>query len=138
MNRSLFFSLASRGFVARLVSIGFGVVVFCACGVAFAAINATTGLPDTKELATDIGLPFSSVRGSQIPLKFAHIIAEVIKYVGVMAMIMMGYGGIKYIISFGKEADTKKALNTLLYAGIGVVVAVAAYALVELVNNFRI
>lgn len=53
--------------------------------------------------------------------------------IGAISVIMIVIGGIKYTTSNGNADQTKSAKNTILYAIIGLVVAILAYALVDFV-----
>jgi len=55
--------------------------------------------------------------------------------VGVVAIIMIIVGGLKLITSGGEASKTASARNTILYALIGLVVAVLAQVLVHFVLN---
>lgn len=50
--------------------------------------------------------------------------------VGVLAVFMMIYGGIRYVLSGGDNAKVKDAKNTILYAIVGLIVAILGYAIV--------
>jgi multisubunit Na+/H+ antiporter MnhB subunit len=52
-----------------------------------------------------------------------------------IAVVMIIYGGIKYVTSRGEAADVASAKNTILYAVVGLVVAILAYAIVGFVVN---
>lgn len=49
---------------------------------------------------------------------------------GIIAVIMIVLGGIRYITSNGDQADVKAAKDTILYAVIGLIVSAAAFAIV--------
>jgi hypothetical protein len=51
--------------------------------------------------------------------------------VGVIAVIMLIWGGIRYVISGGAADKVKDAKNTILYAIVGLIVAILGYALVN-------
>ena len=51
--------------------------------------------------------------------------------VGVLAVIMLIWGGIRYVISGGNSDRVKDAKNTILYAIVGLVVAILGYAVVN-------
>ena len=51
--------------------------------------------------------------------------------VGVLAIFMMIYGGIRYVLSGGDNGKVKDAKNTILYAIVGLVVAILGYAIVN-------
>lgn len=65
-----------------------------------------------------------------IMTKIARIIALI---VGVAAVIMIIIGGIQYIIASGDPTNITNAKNTILYAIIGLVVAVAAQGIITFV-----
>lgn len=53
--------------------------------------------------------------------------------IGAVAVIMIIIGGIRYVLSNGEQANVKAAKDTILYAVIGLVVALLAYAIVNFV-----
>ena len=53
--------------------------------------------------------------------------------IGMLAVIMVIHSGFKYVTSRGDAEGVKSAKNTLLYAVIGLVVALMAYAIVNFV-----
>lgn len=52
---------------------------------------------------------------------------------GAIAVIMIIIGGIRYATSNGDAGSTKSAKDTILYAVIGLIVAILAYAIVNFV-----
>ena len=52
-----------------------------------------------------------------------------------MAVIMIIWGGIRYVLSAGNSAALTSAKNTIIYAIIGLVIAILAYAIVNFVIN---
>ena len=53
--------------------------------------------------------------------------------IGAVAVVMIVLGGLKYVTSNGDSNSVQSAKNTILYSVIGLVVAVAAYAIVDFV-----
>ena len=53
--------------------------------------------------------------------------------VGIIAVIMLIIGGIKYVVSGGDSKKVTDAKNTVLYAIIGLVIAFLAFAIVNFV-----
>ncbi len=53
--------------------------------------------------------------------------------IGAIAVIMLIIGGIRYTISGGDSTAVTSAKNTILYAVIGIIVALLAYAIVNFV-----
>lgn len=65
---------------------------------------------------------------------FLHAIANALIFVvGAMSVIMVIIGGLKYVISMGNPKRVKSAKNTILYAIVGLVVALCAYAIADFV-----
>lgn len=55
--------------------------------------------------------------------------------VGIAAVIMMVIGGLRYVLSGGDPKATAGAKDTVLYAAVGLVVALLGYAIVNFVIN---
>lgn len=55
--------------------------------------------------------------------------------VGALAVIMLIYGGLRYVTSTGDAARVKAAKDTILYGIIGLVVAILAFAIVNFVTT---
>ena len=53
--------------------------------------------------------------------------------IGAISVIMLIIGGIRYVVSGGDSSAVTSAKNTILYAIVGIVVAILAYALVNFV-----
>lgn len=53
--------------------------------------------------------------------------------IGVVAVIMLVIGGFRYVFSGGNSTNTTAAKDTILYAVVGIVVALLAYAIVNFV-----
>ena len=64
---------------------------------------------------------------------FKKITNTILYIVGIIAVIMLIIGGIKYVISGGDSKKVTDAKNTVLYAIIGLVVAFLAFAIVNFV-----
>lgn len=70
---------------------------------------------------------------STLQMQFKNV-ANVLLYVlGAIAVIMIIYGGIRYVTSGGDSSHVKAAKDTILYSVIGLVVAILAYAIVNFV-----
>lgn len=53
--------------------------------------------------------------------------------IGVVAVIMLVVGGFRYVFSGGNSTNTTAAKDTILYAVVGIVVALLAYAIVNFI-----
>lgn len=65
--------------------------------------------------------------------KIAKIINIFSAVVGIIAVIMIIYGGLRYVASGGKQESVTSAKNTLLYAIVGLVIVAFAQAIVHFV-----
>lgn len=64
-----------------------------------------------------------------------NVINILLFIVGAGSVIMLIIGGIQYITSTGDQQRVANAKNTIIYAVVGVIVAILAYALVNYVIN---
>ena len=64
---------------------------------------------------------------------FSNIVNAALYVIGAISVIMLIYGGIRYTTSGGNAASVTAAKNTILYAIVGIVVAVLAFAIVNFV-----
>ena len=82
----------------------------------------------------------NSARGSDQPLSlfgadgtFSTITNVLLYIIGAIAVIMIVIGGLRYVISGGDSKNITAAKNTILYAVIGIIVAILAYAAINFV-----
>jgi uncharacterized membrane protein len=61
------------------------------------------------------------------------VINTLLMVLGIIAVIMIVVGGIRYTTSGGDSSGTKGAKDTIMYAIIGLVVAILAYTIVNFV-----
>lgn len=100
------------------------------------ASPADTILNGAGQVSDDTGC--KDDKGATIPCptlpERAKTITDVLLFaLGAIAVIMIIIGGIRYVISGGDSSAVTGAKNTILYAVIGLVVAVLAYAIVNFV-----
>ncbi len=62
-----------------------------------------------------------------------NIINIVLFVLAAVAVIILIYGGVQYVLSTGDSSKVASAKNTILYAVIGLVIAILAYAVVNFV-----
>lgn len=117
----------SARYVKYIVSILLLVVVSASNSAALSGgvqggMNAARGdnLPDT--IFGDAGV-------------FNTVVNTLLFVVGAVAVIMIIYGGFRYIISGGKAESVTSAKNTILYAIVGIIIALLSYAILNFVVN---
>lgn len=64
---------------------------------------------------------------------FKQVTNTILYIVGIIAVVMLIIGGIKYVISGGDSKKVTDAKNTVLYAIIGLVIAFLAFAIINFV-----
>ncbi|RYC74183.1 pilin [Candidatus Nanosynsacchari sp. TM7_ANC_38.39_G1_1] len=117
-------------------------ILIAASIVALGAVMiALTGVPveaascGSAKQCIDQGLTASGASGT--PGDLSTILTTVTNILlflmGAVSVIMIIIGGFRYVTSQGDQTQMQSAKNTILYAVIGVVVSIAAYAIVSFV-----
>lgn len=73
--------------------------------------------------------------GKDIPKVLLAVFEIIMRILGIVAVVMVVWGGFQYITSQGEPEATKNARNTIVNALIGVGVAISATAIVNLIGN---
>jgi len=68
----------------------------------------------------------------------SNIIAEMIKYIAVLAVIALMISGIMYMFSNWEEEKTKKAKSWILWSLTAVVLSISSYYLITTIANLNI
>lgn len=84
----------------------------------------------------------NSARGSDQPAQlfgnggiFQQITNILLFTIGVLSVIMLIIGGLRYVISGGNKDAVNNAKNTILYAIVGLIVALLSFAVINFVIN---
>lgn len=85
------------------------------------------------EISTGASAAQPTGSASNLQTNIKNITNTLLIAVGVISVIMIIIGGIRYALSGGDENGVKGAKDTILYAVIGVVVSLLAYAIVNFV-----
>lgn len=89
---------------------------------------AVTLVGDTSQHPVDVGIP--ALTGTQVlqnGLNIAYFLA------GSIAVIIIIIGGIMYVTAAGNSGNITKAKNMLLYAVVGLIIVLIAYAITNYV-----
>lgn len=84
------------------------------------------------EAARAEGMPAELIGDSGI---FTRITSIALYVIGAISVIMLIWGGLRYILSGGDSKKITDAKNTVLYAIIGLIIAFLAYAIIRFVLN---
>ena len=82
--------------------------------------NSARGESQPTEIFTDGGV-------------FAQFTNILLYLIGAISVIMIIFGGFRYITSGGKSENITAAKNTIMYAVIGIIIALLSYAIVNFV-----
>ena len=91
-------------------------------GVKKGITTATTADMENKSIAGEGGL-------------ISILINFLLWTVGILSVVMIIFSGFRYITSAGDASKTKSAQSTLIYSVVGLIVAIMAYAIVNMVTN---
>ncbi len=103
-----------------------------------AALTITAG----KVMALSVQEGAEAARGDGMPAQligkdgvFTQITNTVLYAVGIISVIMLIYGGLRYVVSGGDSKKVTDAKNTILYAIIGLIISILAFSIVNFVIN---
>jgi len=111
-------------------------------GTSVGAALAVTVLRASNSFALGVQGGVQAAKGDDQPANlfgnagvFQTISNVLLFIVGAIAVIMIVIGGLRYVVSGGDSSQVSAAKNTILYALIGVIIAILAYAAVNFVVN---
>lgn len=107
-------------------------------GFAAVLLALTISMPSFAALTLESGV--QSTQGTGVPTTFigddgivTTIVNILLFVIGIISVIMIIIGGIRYAVSGGNSTAVTAAKNTILYAIVGLVIALFAYAIVNFV-----
>jgi hypothetical protein len=75
----------------------------------------------------------NTAQEDNLPTVIVNILNAIIGVSGLVAVVFIIVGGVQYMTSTGDASKTKRAKDTILYAVIGLIVCVLAFAIVNFV-----
>ena len=103
--------------------------------VCSAATNAGTLFNKGLE-ATGEGAGYETTGNStDINQRVAQVIQILLSFVGVLLLVLLIYGGVKWLKSSGRDDEIQKSKKIIENAIIGIIVVVAAYAITAYVGS---
>ena len=103
-----------------------------ACLFSSRLLVSATSVQEGANAARAEGMPTELIGDNGV---FSRITNTVLLIVGLISVIMLVYGGLRYILSGGDSKKVTDAKNTVLYAIIGLIISLLAYAIVHFVLN---
>ena len=116
--------------------------VFTGAAAAVTLMAGRVMAAEAGEAANPAQAGANTAKGSGMPSElvgvngvFTRITNTVLYAVGIISVIMLIYGGLRYVISGGDSKKVTDAKNTIMYAIIGLIISILAYAIVNFVIN---
>jgi cytochrome bd-type quinol oxidase subunit 2 len=116
-------------------------IAIMTCAVFGASVLSTASLPGSASAQVSEGIntaTTSEMKGKSIDGKdglIKTVVNVLLWAVGILSVIMIIFSGFRYITSAGDASKTKSAQSTLIYSVVGLIVAIMAYAIVNMVIN---
>jgi len=123
--------MKTRIITGLLALIGVSSLVFAPI-TAYAADENTCVGAQCAQVGAD-KVKTGGAKTSNLSTAIKTVVNTLLFVIGVIAVIMIVIGGLKYTTSNGDSNQVTSAKNTILYAVIGLIVAIMAYALVNFV-----
>lgn len=111
---------------------GAAAAVTLAASRVMAATNYENPALAGAEAARADGMPAELIGATGV---FTRIANTVLFAVGIISVIMLIVGGLRYVVSGGDSKKVTDAKNTIMYAIIGLIIAILSYAIVNFVIN---
>lgn len=113
------------------------VVPAIAFGLAFAVpamqTQSVSAIDDSPSMRDAVREVKTDEMPEDLPTQIKKIISIILYVAGAIAVVMLIFGGVKYITSGGSQEKVAEAKNTILYAIVGIVVCLLSFAVVEFV-----
>lgn len=116
-------------------------IAIMTCAVFGASVLSTASLSGSVSAQVSKGIDTattSEMKGKSIDGKdglIKTVVNVLLWAVGILSVIMIIFSGFRYITSAGDASKTKSAQSTLIYSVVGLIVAIMAYAIVNMVIN---
>lgn len=121
----------------RRLAVGALMVLMIACvPLAGALLPSQDAYADAKlQVQSGLSKVSGASTGSDLPTIASKVVNVMLFIVGILAVIMIIFSGIRYITAHGDKGQVESAKNTLIYSIVGLVVAIIAYAIVSWVTG---
>ena len=116
----------------KLTLVALGVMIGVGAVTPLQQVVAQSPAQQMRDGVNQIGGSEAGTSGSLLPL-VQNGVNVFLFIIGAVAVVMIVWGGFKYVTSRGESADVTSAKNTILYAVVGLIVAILAYAIVDFV-----
>jgi hypothetical protein len=115
---------------AKQVALGAGAALTLWAGQIVQAAGSPANIQEKVDQARPADIPANLVGADGL---LVDITQKILYVVGIISVFMLIYGGIRYITSGGDSKKVTEAKNTILYAVIGLIIAILAFAIVNFI-----
>lgn len=115
--------------ISKIITAGAGAATL---GLVYTQNAFATGLSNVQNGVTTTSNEAGGLTMQQV---INTVIGTMLFIVGLLAVVMLIYGGIRYVTSHGDKAQVTAAKETIMYAVVGLVVAIAAFAVINWITN---
>ena len=116
--------------------IGFTIVFVGLLGVSSLAAASLLTSDASAQVSSGINAATTSeMQGKSVNNTVGSIVNILLWVVGILAVTMIVWSGFKYITSAGDTSKLASAKSTLIYAVVGLIIAIMAYAIVNFVRT---
>lgn len=122
--------MAKKQFSFGLVVATLFMSVFVAILFSPELFAATLTMSDGANSARGNGQPADLFGAAGV---FTSISSLLLYLIGALSVIMIIFGGLRYVVSGGNAASITAARNTIIYAVVGIIIAILAYAMINFV-----
>ncbi len=102
-------------------------------GLTGAMLSASTAMAANSDAQEGINAAKGNLQTTSLTDSVANVTNIMITVIGIISVIMLIIGGFRYVLSGGDSKNTTAAKDTILYAIIGVVVALLSYSIMQFV-----
>lgn len=120
-------------FIVPVLALGVAAVAAPSVSAFDQGINDGANAAQGTDQQGDAGCLFGTEEGCSGDGIFRTVTNVLLFLIGAVSVIMLIIGGIRYTISQGDSSAVTSAKNTILYAIVGIIVAVLAFAIVNFV-----
>ncbi len=90
-------------------------------------------LAATNEVLNPLDRPSSSTNNTDLRSGVVSLINYFLGFLGLVAVIVIIFSGVKLVASQGNDGKVKEAQKTILYAALGLLIVFFAYAIVNFI-----
>ena len=120
-------------FMTSLMVLGLTAAPLALCGSPVYAADPPAEPTNVNKSVTDGLKATGASNGKKLEGNIKLVVNVLLFLLGAIAVLMIIIGGIRYVLSNGESSQVTAAKNTIMYAVIGLIVALLAYAIVNFV-----